>query len=64
MSTVKEEALQVIERLPDHATWDELLYELYVRQKIAIGLQAANEGRVVSQDEIKRVFGKSRSSGV
>ncbi len=59
MNTVKEEARQVIERLPDHATWDELLYELYVRQKIAIGIQAADEGRVVSHKEVK----KSYSSG-
>ncbi|HEV2846928.1 MAG TPA: hypothetical protein VG477_18880 [Thermoanaerobaculia bacterium] len=56
MSTVKEEARDVIEKLPEHATWDDLMYELYVRQKIAAGIQAANEGRVVSHEEVKRRF--------
>ncbi len=54
--TVKEEARQMIEKLPDHATWDDLIYELYVRQKIEAGLQAAEEGRVVSHEEVKRRF--------
>lgn len=54
--TVKEEARQMIEKLPDHATWDDLMYELYVRQKIEMGLRAADEGRVVSHEEVKRRF--------
>ena len=32
------------------------MYELYVRQKIAEGVKAADEGRVVSQEEVKRRF--------
>lgn len=56
MSTVREEAKQVIERLPDHATWDDLMYELYVRQKISAGLRAADEGRVVSHEDVKKKF--------
>jgi predicted transcriptional regulator len=55
-TTIKEEARQVIERLPDHATWDDLIYELYVRQKIAAGLQAADEGRLVSHEEVRKKF--------
>jgi hypothetical protein len=31
-------------------------YELYVRQKIAAGLKAADEGRVVPHEEVKRRF--------
>lgn len=56
MSTAKEEARQLIESLPDHATWDDLMYELYVRQKIAAGIQAADEGRVVPHEEVKKRF--------
>jgi len=55
-TTIKEEARQVIERLPDHATWDDLIYELYVRQKIAAGLQAADEGRLVPHEEVRKKF--------
>ena len=56
MSTIKEEARKVIETLPDHATWDDLMYELYVRQKIEAGIHAADEGRVISHEQVKQRF--------
>jgi predicted transcriptional regulator len=56
MSTVKEEVRDLAERLPEEATWDDVMYELYVRQKIAAGIQAADEGRVVPHDEVRRRF--------
>jgi predicted transcriptional regulator len=56
MNTVKEEARKVIDNLPDHATWDDLMYELYVRQKIEAGIQAADEGRVLSHEQVKQRF--------
>lgn len=42
MSAIKEEARKVIEDLPEDATWDDLMYKLYVRQKIEAGLRAAD----------------------
>lgn len=56
MSTIKEEARKVIETLPDNATWDDLIYELYVRQKIEAGIRAADEGRVISHEQVKQRF--------
>jgi predicted transcriptional regulator len=56
MSTVKEEVRDLAERLPEEATWDDVMYELYVRQKIAAGIKAADEGRIVSHEEVKRRF--------
>lgn len=56
MSIVKEEARKVIENLPEDATWDDLMYELYVRQKIEAGLRAAEEGRVISHEQVKQRF--------
>ena len=56
MSTVKEEVKDLAEKLPEDATWDEVMYELYVRQKIAAGLKAADEGRLVPHEEVKRRF--------
>jgi predicted transcriptional regulator len=52
----KSEALELIRRLEPDATWDEILNELYVRQKIAGGLAAVAEGRVISHEEVKRRF--------
>ena len=66
MNAVKEEAKRLIEKLPDDATWDDVMYEVYVRQKIDAGLTAAEEGRVVSHDDVKKTvwspaFGRSAS---
>jgi predicted transcriptional regulator len=54
---MKEEAAKLVHDLPDQATWDDLMYEIYVRQKIEEGLKAADEGRVLSHEEVKRRFG-------
>jgi predicted transcriptional regulator len=54
---LKEEARRIIEGLPDDATWEDLQYEVYVRQSIEAGLKAAREGRVVSVEEVRRRLG-------
>lgn len=54
MSTPKQAAKELIEHLPDQATWDDIMYELYVKQKIEAGLQAVVEGRTVPHEDIKR----------
>jgi predicted transcriptional regulator len=52
--TVKNAARQLVERLPEHATWDDLMYEIYVRQAIEAGLRDADAGRMVSSEEARR----------
>ena len=54
MSAVKEEAKRLIDELPDTATWDDVMYELYVKMKIAQAVAAAESGDVVSHEEAKR----------
>jgi predicted transcriptional regulator len=54
MSSVKEEAKKLVEELPDQVTWDDIMYEFYVKKKIEAGLRAADEGRVVSHEEAKQ----------
>ena len=56
MSIVKEEARDLIERLPDQATWDDIMYEFYVKKKLAVALKAAEEGRIISHEEVKKRF--------
>ena len=55
MSIAKEEAKKLIDRLPDHATWDDIMYELYVKKKLAVALKAAEEGHVISHNEVKNI---------
>ena len=41
MSTVKEEAAQLVEHLSADATWDDLMYRIYVHQKAVTNKQPA-----------------------
>jgi hypothetical protein len=56
MDTIKEQARGLVEQLSDHATWDDLMYQIYVRQKIETGIRAGEDGRVQSHDDVKRKF--------
>jgi hypothetical protein len=56
MSTVKEQAREVVDTLPEAATWDDVMYAIYVRQKIEAGIKDGEEGNVVAQDEVERRF--------
>mgnify|MGYP001239250844 CR=1 FL=1 len=47
MSTVRDEARKVVEQLSDDATWADLMYAIYVRQKIEAGQRAVAEGKTV-----------------
>jgi predicted transcriptional regulator len=53
---VKEEAKKLLDQLPDEISWDDIMYEMYVRNKIDKGIQAADEGKLVSHEEIKKRF--------
>ena len=56
-ASVKDEARRLIDRLPDDASWEDLQYEIYVRQAIEAGLKDAREGRTVPLDEARKQFG-------
>ncbi|HEX9941512.1 MAG TPA: hypothetical protein VGG03_05830 [Thermoanaerobaculia bacterium] len=56
LGTIKDELRDLVENLPDDATWGEVMYAIYVRQKIAMGLKAADEDRVVPHEAVKQRF--------
>lgn len=56
MSVAKEEARKLLDKIPETATWDDIMYEFYVRQKIETALADVEAGRVVSQEEIEAEF--------
>jgi predicted transcriptional regulator len=56
-TNVKEEARLLVQRLPADATWEDLQYEISVRQAIEAGLKDAREGRTVPMAEARRRFG-------
>lgn len=56
MSNVREELLKLAERLPYDCTWDDVMYWIYVRQKIEEGIRDAEEGRVIPHEEVFAEF--------
>ena len=56
-SDIKSEAHRLIDTLPENATWDDVMYRVYVRQCIDAGIEDADAGRVVEVDEVRRRFG-------
>ncbi len=56
-SNIKTRVLETLESLPDDATWDDVMYCLYVRQKIEAGLRDVEEGKTISNDEVRKRFG-------
>ncbi|AFY99983.1 hypothetical protein [Calothrix sp. PCC 6303] len=54
---IKEEARKLIDKLPDNSTWDDLMYEIYVRQVVEAGLVDSQAGNVTSVQEVRAKFG-------
>ena len=54
---IKKQALLLVESLPENATWDELMYRIYVRQAIEAGLEDTSAGRTVDVREVRRTLG-------
>jgi hypothetical protein len=54
MESLKQEAIKVISRMPESAEIDDIMYRLYVIDKVRKGREAVREGRTVAMDELKR----------
>jgi predicted transcriptional regulator len=49
----KAHAREALDRLPDDASWDDVMYELYVRESIDTGLADVAAGRTIPQEQVK-----------
>ena len=57
---IKEEALRLIESLPDDATWEDLTRLMLERQLIEEGIADIEADRVWTSDEIREKLGMSQ----
>jgi len=64
MSTTKKEVSNLLNRLPDDCTLEDVQYHLYVLQKIERGLKDAKEGRVYTQEEVEQMMLKNRKETI
>jgi predicted transcriptional regulator len=58
MQTVKQEVSNLLKRLPDDCTLEDVQYHLYVLQKIERGLKDAEQRRVYTQEEVEKMMSK------
>ncbi len=54
MESLKQEALNVISKMPDTAEIDDIMYRLYVIDKVRKGREAVQRGEVVLIEDLKK----------
>ncbi|MCL2859701.1 MAG: hypothetical protein FWF46_03885 [Oscillospiraceae bacterium] len=54
MNNVKTQILEAVNALPEDTTWEDAIYTLYIRKKIAMGLKAIEEGKVISHEDLRK----------
>ncbi len=54
MQAAKQEALNSIAQLPDDTDMEEIMYRLYVLDKIRKGQEAVEQGRTLTSEELGR----------
>ena len=53
----KQEAKRLVDMMPENATWDDLIHEIYVREVIERGLDDSNAGRTADVREVRAKYG-------
>ena len=56
MQSVKQIVHDIADHLPEQATFDDAMYAICVRQKLERSLQAAEEGKVTSQEDMEKRY--------
>ena len=53
----KQAAHQLIDKLPDNATWDDVVYEMVTRREIELGLADSDANRTTLVEDVIKEFG-------
>lgn len=54
MLSVKKEAIDLIEKLPENVNFDDIIYEMYVLQKIEKGKEDLKNGKILKNEELEK----------
>lgn len=54
MDTLKQEAIKAISKLPETTNLDDIMYELYVVDKVKKGREAVGRGETISVEDLKK----------
>ncbi|HXI13219.1 MAG TPA: hypothetical protein VNM92_11350 [Thermoanaerobaculia bacterium] len=58
MDTAKAQVQKILETLPEDASFEDIQYHIYVRQKIQLGIDDVGAGRTVSHSEVQQRLAK------
>lgn len=58
MSSAKVAVREILDRLPDDSTLEEIEYEIFVRRKVELGDADVDAGRVLTMDEMQFRFAR------
>lgn len=58
MIITKQQVLEIVEDLPEEVDVDEVIYRLYLRQKLEIAEEDIREGRTVPHEEVVKETSK------
>lgn len=54
MKSAKQTVRDMLHHIPNKATLEDILYHIYVREKIERGLQEARQGKLISQEKLEK----------
>lgn len=55
-AVIKDNAINLISSMPENVDWEDIMYEIYVKQKIEKGLEDSNNKKVTSHEKVKKMF--------
>ena len=58
----KQEALRIIQELPEDSSIDDILAELFFKKQVDAGLRDVVDGKTMTHDELKRRMAEWRDS--
>jgi hypothetical protein len=62
MNNIKNELISLVDKLPSNATWDDVVYQLYVDKKVTLGLAADEREIPLSRELFNSVFIRAESA--
>ena len=54
MTTTKRDVIEMLERMPEDVSIDEIMYALYFRQHVDQGLREVEDGKLIPHEQVER----------
>ena len=58
MQSIKKKVIDVIDNLPEDATYNDIFEAIFFQQKVENGIQQIKEGKGISHEEVRERFKK------